>query len=572
MKQKAVLIAVSEYQPYGTRLDAPKYDIDEWERVLKRLGFESSNIRKRVDSQATRDVVMDDLRWLFDGLSEDDQPVLCFLGHGTRVEAHSGASEPYEEAILVYPAGGSLKAAEITDSDLTAIVCAAKVPHGVDCTIIVDCCFSGNLRIPVGGAHPLLVESAVKDLQVSSPIRRFGSLGMAGGAASRDSSKSGCDVEQPIIVAASARDTTAYEAPVAGKQHMLFTYAATKYITTALDQKKVVIFERLVHDIYPLAAGFEKQRPVIVGNTGRSGDAFPGQPGRARSAHAAVASRGLDENAVGSTAELCIQIEGIGCYADHRDEGDPYAKRLLFPHDGRTDPNARHLTFIEIPSEHATYSGTLAPKTGDDSKHVNDPTSYLRWELRGHSITIDETDSDSPFWPSVLYEQHVAKMTQVYPPYAREQYHPRSECFDTNSSAPLVDILDAFCDLVAGRLTIGPLDGFDTMFTRKTGEVTKTIESCRYTLLCIPLTEDVATIVVRPFGETEPVARIKVKRGGKVRIGNIRLGDIIGDNTTEDPAENFRLYYKLAPAVPPDPPLPAKPTLPTNFCSQTNWP
>jgi hypothetical protein len=56
-------------------------------------------------------------------------------------------------------------------------------------------------------------------------------------------------------------------------------------------------------------------------------------------------------------------------------------------------------------------------------------------------------------------------------------------------------------------------------------------------------------------------------------IGNARKDDIIGTDSTEDPAEHYALYYYLAPDNIPNPmPLPVKHYVPAQFCSPTGWP
>lgn len=568
MTKKALLVAVGDYQGFATTLEAPEKDVLLWRKILENHGF--GDFRQRINAEAKHDVVIDDLKWLLNGAMKDDQLVFMFLGHGRLVEAHAGASEPYEEALIVYPDGDrSLKSAEITDSDLTQLLMESRLAEGVDFAIGLDTCFAANLSVPVPpGAKPLFIPPAAElELSLAS-VRAFGSFGLASEFPMAKSILPDRGIERPLIIAACGKTEVAYELPIEGTPHMLFTLRATDYLAEAFAQQRHVTFEMLVKDIYPLEDGI-CQKPELTGNTGRRMERFPGEPGSLERLAGQKLAFATSEMAATATSPVLLNIdfEGIGCYAAARSTTDPYKKRLLFPYDSRIDPNRKHLTFIEIPQDHVESSnGILTPKKGP---HFDDPTIYLRWELRGHVIRVMNTDNSQPFFPTALFDRHVPKMTQVYPPFQATQYHPRSECFRDN---PGSDLLDAYFDLTAGTLRIGPLDDRETVFKPDSGPATLTILASRNTRLELPLTSEVATITVTPFTGGAPVATINVKRGGGVLIGNAREGDIMGDGTVEDPREHFNLYYNLANPRPADPPRPLRTLVPVNFCSQTHWP
>lgn len=563
MKQKALLVAVGDYQQYATTLESPAKDILLWKAILEAYGFAGTDIRLRIDADAKHDTVIEDIKWLIDGVVADDQIVMIFLGHGRLVEAHDGSSEDYEEALIVYPNGDrTLKSAEITDSDITKII--EPLAQGVDALIVLDTCFVVPSESQVPGAKVLSIPPAFSTFNLGrNDIREFGSLGrrsMAGAT----STVTAPPTEQPVLMAACKRDQVALELPLpkggTPTPHMLFTFQAADYINKALAQNRNVSCDMIVRDIYPLAEKVE-QKPEIRGNKARAVEFFPGQPG---SPTRAADLRSADGTRV--PFELNIRFEGIGCFADARDETDLYRKRLLFPHDTRTDPNSKHLTFIEIPRDHVeNWSGAL-PKT---RSHLDDPTEFLRWELNGHVISVTNADGSGPLTVSNLFLNHVAHMTDVHPPFKTDEYHPQPRCFLANPGS----LLDAYFDLNAGTLSTGPIAVDETVFVSDAGAETLHIHAARYTTLRLPLKEEIAIIKVVTFGGAD-AATIRVKRGGKVVIGNTREGDIIGDGTTEDPRDHFNLYYKLAKNPPPDKyrPKPAKTAVPVNFCSQTTWP
>lgn len=565
MTQKALLVAVGN-PGFVSPLDSPKDDILLWRSVLERYGFPQENIRQRIEKEAKRSVVLEDIRWLVSDVGQDDQIVFVFLGHGRLVEAYEGASEDYEEALIVYPDDpNDERSAEITDSKVTQIVIHSALDPGVDAVVGIDACFAGYFDIPVPPfAKPLFIPPAnVRDLVLEN-VRAFGSLGLDSEQRRGIAPLRADGVGRPVVVAACGRTEGAYELPIDGAPHMIFTLRATDYLGDALDQRAEVTFNMLVADIYPLQDGLP-QRPEIRGNKDRAVERFPGQPGSPLSS--ATLKPSIGATTIDGPTMLNIRFEGIVCFADARRESDPYRKRVLFPHDDRMDPNVRHLTFIEIPDDHLySVSGTLKPKP---VPHENDPTNYSRWELRGHVIRVVNTDKSKPLRTTALFNNHVPKMTKVDPDFASTQYHPREECFRDDPGAAL---LDAYFDLVSGKLSTGPLDRLPTVFQRDSPPPTLTIVTSPVTPFELPLTSEIAKIEIVPFGGGSPVATIEVKKGGKVRIGNAREGDIVGSGTPEKPREHFKLYYELANPKPANPSLPLNTGVPEMFCPPSGWP
>ncbi|MCU1348544.1 MAG: hypothetical protein JWO56_1574, partial [Acidobacteria bacterium] len=157
------------------------------------------------------------------------------------------------------------------------------------------------------------------------------------------------------------------------------------------------------------------------------------------------------------------------------------------------------------------------------------------------------------------------------------EYHPQDACF---SDDPGASLLGAYIDLDCGRLTAGPLELSPTQFRTKYGGSGHLSpwgpeRTAKFVSLLLPLAAESAEVLLIPYPSIgTDITRLAVKPGSSIRIGNMRLVDILEKNMTENPRENFELFYKLSNpnTTPPDPPLPETTLVPINACSVTNWP
>jgi caspase domain-containing protein len=559
MKQKALLVAVNDYEGYAPRLEAPELEMEKWRQRLEAYGF--TNIRTRVAPMATRQTVKGDLRWLFGGSSRNDQLVFAFFGHGRIVESHSTGGLGFEEALIHFPNGdASLRSAELTDTDIEEIIEeVGGLAEDADAMIGIDACYAAYSDTPTPqGAKALFIPPVPSFDRNIENVRAFGSL----------ASPFKRSQERPIIIAACGREKLAYEIPINGVQRLVFSYRATEYLEQIAKNQADVTFRQLVDAIKPPQQDGVDQKPDLRGNTARENEAFPGQasssPTIETEGHKTVPSQ---TTVLSLPGWVDIRIEGIACFASARMTTDPYQKRLLFPHDARVDPNVRHLTFIEIMKTDVEDYGQDRPI--EYTHFGNSSIVFYRWELEGFVIQIPNRDRSQPLEVMASFESHIPRMTKVHPPYATSQYHPQSECFQPK---PISRLIDAFLDLDTGILGVGPLDTEETAFYHKAGPPpTLKLLSARYATLLMPLQQSKAVVVLRRHADDYEI-KIILKPGASIRIGNVRLDDIIQKPSAEDVKEHFRLYYNLAQPYPADPALPFKPLLPTNFCPPTGWP
>jgi hypothetical protein len=578
MRKEALLVGVGNTRGYAEPLPGAVVEMYNWEELLKeQYGF--TRITTREDAQANKKEVLRRFEELLTDAEADDQLVLGFWSHGRVVKNHNPADDnhPFEEAILVYPDKGdaSLRSAEITNSDLAAIVRRLDLSEYVDLCIIADLCYAGYLDFPIPpGAKRMFVPPAVDFNLDVRLVREFGSFprpGQVSGTA------------WPLVLAACGREEEALHLEIDGKSRTLFSWRALDWLQGHRD----ITFDSLVHDIHPLKTGIV-QTAEIRGNQGRGGEKFPGQPRQVQArfdastiaAGAGMASSSISAAASSRPARAAIRtalttpldtvdvtFQGMCCFAQAKQESDPYQKRVLLPYDDRVDPDMKHIAFIEIVAEGNQYDG--APPTATEP-HYGAGYLFNRWHLYGHRIVFSNADTSTPLRTTWSYEEHVAGMyDDVYPTGLR--YHPKDDCF---IPFPPPDLVAGYVDLSCGILTAGPLEAKKTRYTFKDGSPSSPWyrREPEFVTLLVPLLSEGAEIEI--YSEAGLWTTIHVKRGTSVRIGNMRAIDIFGDpNASEVPREHFKLFYNLsADDVGDDPPLPSLSGVPVNSCSVHGWP
>jgi hypothetical protein len=112
-------------------------DAQAWEAVLKELRLEVTTL---LDSNATRQRVLDALTTLVRSARPGEAVVFQYSGHGTQAEDLNGdESDRYDEALVPidYQSGALL-----LDDDLADIY--RQLPEGAVLTLFMDCCHSGT--------------------------------------------------------------------------------------------------------------------------------------------------------------------------------------------------------------------------------------------------------------------------------------------------------------------------------------------------------------------------------------------------------------------------------------------
>lgn len=144
MAKKALCVGINDYP------GDPKYDLrgcvndaNAWASLLKdHYQFPEVNVKILLDQQATKAVILSELRALVSGAKSGDVLVYTFAGHGSYVVEKGNGSEANDE----YDGYDETQCAHdenIIDDEVRAII--KDVPDGVRLTIISDSCHSGSV-------------------------------------------------------------------------------------------------------------------------------------------------------------------------------------------------------------------------------------------------------------------------------------------------------------------------------------------------------------------------------------------------------------------------------------------
>lgn len=112
-------------------------DAQAWARALRGLSFDVTTV---LDTEATRQRVLDALRRLVDSARPGEMLVFQYAGHGTQAEDLNGdEGDRYDEALVpIDYASGAL----LLDDDLADVY--RSLPDGATLTLFMDCCHSGT--------------------------------------------------------------------------------------------------------------------------------------------------------------------------------------------------------------------------------------------------------------------------------------------------------------------------------------------------------------------------------------------------------------------------------------------
>lgn len=84
------------------------------------------------------------LEWLLNDAKPGDKRILSFSGHGAQIPTrHSGEVDGLEEALCPINFDADYSDTWIIDDDIMELL--SNVQEGVDCTVILDACFSGGM-------------------------------------------------------------------------------------------------------------------------------------------------------------------------------------------------------------------------------------------------------------------------------------------------------------------------------------------------------------------------------------------------------------------------------------------
>lgn len=127
--------------------------------LTTQYGFDAHNITTIFESEATTDRIKVELKKLTAGAKPGDVLVFHYSGHGSQLPS-SIEEDKWEE--IICPIDLNWRDKVITDNDFKAIF--STVPNGVNTTIILDCCHSGDALDQAESFSPLSRLAAIRDM------------------------------------------------------------------------------------------------------------------------------------------------------------------------------------------------------------------------------------------------------------------------------------------------------------------------------------------------------------------------------------------------------------------------
>jgi len=151
-RRHALVIGIDTYPGFGpeSQLAGAVRDAETMAAVLtERHGFAPGDVLRLFETEATRGAILEALEELRRRVSDDDQVVLFFSGHGSQMPDREGDEGDGLDETLV-PCDSSHAEAEnrdITDDEINhwAASVLEVTPH---LTLIFDCCHGGTLQRP----------------------------------------------------------------------------------------------------------------------------------------------------------------------------------------------------------------------------------------------------------------------------------------------------------------------------------------------------------------------------------------------------------------------------------------
>lgn len=233
MAKIGLVIGINDYPGTSNDLAGCVNDANDWERALQQRGFATA---KLLDSQATKQAILEEMQRLVFSLEYRDIGVITFSGHGTWVPDRDGDElDKKDEAICAHDirSGGI-----ITDDELYKVFQTSG--HGERVVFISDSCFSGTLERlagPLAATSEAQLHRRVKFLPPAAWIDEedYELLEAAEHAALAPTR--GRRRKSALVLGGCRDDQVAYDAWFDRRPNGAFTYAALKAL-------KVVDFEQ----------------------------------------------------------------------------------------------------------------------------------------------------------------------------------------------------------------------------------------------------------------------------------------------------------------------------------------
>ena len=146
MKNKALLVGINQYPNSSNELRGCVNDILDMEHYIAETHkvYAKENIKKLTDQQATKQAIVQQIKWLLADASAGDSLLFHYSGHGAQVPTQNRLLEKdgLDEIICPYDFDGS-PATTLRDKEFAALF--ATIPKDVHFVWISDSCHAEDL-------------------------------------------------------------------------------------------------------------------------------------------------------------------------------------------------------------------------------------------------------------------------------------------------------------------------------------------------------------------------------------------------------------------------------------------
>lgn len=233
---KALVIGIADYGFLNQNLPGCAADRQEWADYLRvKLNLNGAALRVLADGAATRDAIVDGVRWLLADTGPDDERVMFFAGHGARLSR--GGGEPLQETLVASP-GATQRPYDdfmIYDADLARMIDEAGVAPKARVTLIFDSCHSGGMLRELILSGGLNADGALpRCLYIPEETKALFSASLAAPfARTFNALERNAETPRLVVAAATAQQSAWDDRMPDGKRHGVFSFYSVKELKQA---------------------------------------------------------------------------------------------------------------------------------------------------------------------------------------------------------------------------------------------------------------------------------------------------------------------------------------------------
>jgi len=222
--KRALLVGINKYKPeLGADLRGCVNDVENMQDILVNIfKFDSENIQVLTNERATKQGILDGLRWLLNGSKEGDELVFHYSGHGSQIMDKDGdeSDDQLDEILCPHDLDWN---DPLTDDNLAVLF--KQLPEGVHLTMLCDSCHSATISREVNISNPH--RNYPKNILPPSDIRSrtYGKI-----LYKNKMGKKNRGVQNHMLMSGCKDDQTSADAYIDGKYQGAFTWALSKTI------------------------------------------------------------------------------------------------------------------------------------------------------------------------------------------------------------------------------------------------------------------------------------------------------------------------------------------------------